>query len=105
MGRWIPEGRGEGISRTRGAAVAAANAMGQAVYSASQDWMNKENDLMSSYAWDVSPRMGSYRTGVLQEMSQQAQGTTINQYIQAVPLTPSELARQSVDAYRRLRWA
>lgn len=105
IGRWIPAGFGEGISRNMGAAVAAANAMGQAVYSASQDWVNKENDLMGSYAWDVSPRMGSYRTGALQEMRQQSQGTTINQYIQSVPLTPSELARQSVDAYRRLRWA
>ena len=36
--------------------------------------------------------------------SQQA-GYTIIQNIQSVPLTPSELARQSVDAYRRLRWA
>lgn len=105
IGRWLPEGMGAGISRNMGAAVAAANAMGQAVYSASQDWVNKENDLMGSYAWDVSPRMGSYRTGALQDMRQQAQGTTINQYIQSVPLTPSELARQSVDAYRRLRWA
>lgn len=105
IGRWLPEGMGAGISRNMGAAVAAANAMGQAVYSASQDWVNKENDLMGSYAWDVSPRMGSYRTGALQEMRQQSQGTTINQYIQSVPLTPSELARQSVDAYRRLRWA
>lgn len=32
-------------------------------------------------------------------------GTTINQYIQAVPMTPAELARKSVDAYDRLRWA
>lgn len=36
--------------------------------------------------------------------AQQA-GYTIIQNIQSVPLTPSELARQSVDAYRRLRWA
>lgn len=32
-------------------------------------------------------------------------GTVINQYIQAVPMTPNELARQSVDAFDRLRWA
>ena len=31
--------------------------------------------------------------------------TVINQYIQAVPMTPNELARQSVDAFDRLRWA
>lgn len=36
--------------------------------------------------------------------AQQA-GYTIIQNIQSVPLTPSELARQSVDAYRRLIWA
>lgn len=35
----------------------------------------------------------------------QKAGDTIVQNIHAVPLTPSELARQSVDAYRRLRWA
>lgn len=32
-------------------------------------------------------------------------GNTINQYISAVPLTPAELARQTVDAFDRLRWA
>lgn len=31
-------------------------------------------------------------------------GTVVNQYIQAVPMTPNELARQSVDAFDRLRW-
>lgn len=35
----------------------------------------------------------------------QSGGTVINQYIQAVPMTPAELARKSVDAYDRLRWA
>lgn len=35
----------------------------------------------------------------------QANGTIINQYIQAVPMTPAELARQSRDAFDRLRWA
>lgn len=31
--------------------------------------------------------------------------TVVNQYIQAVPMTPAELARQSRDAFDRLRWA
>ena len=30
--------------------------------------------------------------------------TVVNQYIQAVPMTPAELARQSRDAFDRLRW-
>lgn len=32
------------------------------------------------------------------------QPVTIQQYIQAVPMTPAELARQSVNAFDRLRW-
>lgn len=102
IGRWLPEGMGAGISRNMGAAVAAANAMGQAVYSASQSWMDKENDLMGSY--NFTPSMGFSKTGALQNMGIKA-GDTIIQNIQSVPLSPAELARQSVDAYRRLRWA
>ena len=39
----------------------------------------------------------NYRQGQISQ-------TVVNQYIQAVPMTPAELARQSRDAFDRLRW-
>lgn len=60
--------------------------------------MRDVNDMISSAMSSVrvSPTQSSGGTV--------SAGTTINQYIQAVPMTPNELARQSVDAFDRLRW-
>lgn len=50
-------------------------------------------------------RFSDSAIGKMQQDSRYNGGSTINQYISAVPMTPAELARQTVDAFDRLRWA
>lgn len=73
--------------------------MAQGIGVGFEDAMRDVNDMISSAMSSVrvSPTQSSGGTV--------SAGTTINQYIQAVPMTPNELARQSVDAFDRLRWA
>ena len=62
---------------------------------------NVQREIEASMGTLSAPSIGQY--SVSRQAEPQGQ-TVINQYIQAVPMTPEELARQSVDAYRRLRW-
>lgn len=112
VGKWLPSGLGQGISKNAKAAVSAANRMGQAVFDATQQWVDRENSLMNGFGTPnldfggyQSPTVAVRKSGVMQDLFRAGGGDTIVQNIHAVPLTPSELARQSVDAYRRLRWA
>ena len=50
-------------------------------------------------------RFSDSSIGKMQQDNRYNGGSTINQYISAVPMTPAELARQTVDAFDRLRWA
>lgn len=50
-------------------------------------------------------RFSDSAIGKMQQDNRYNGGSTINQYISAVPMTPAELARQTVDAFDRLRWA
>ena len=73
--------------------------MAQGIGVGFEDAMRDVNDMISSAVSSVrvSPTQSSGSTV--------SAGTIVNQYIQAVPMTPNELARQSVDAFDRLRWA
>lgn len=73
--------------------------MAQGIGVGFEDAMRDVNDMISSAVSSVkvSPTQSSGGTV--------SAGTVVNQYIQAVPMTPNELARQSVDAFDRLRWA
>lgn len=73
--------------------------MAQGIGVGFEDAMRDVNDMISSAVSSVrvSPTQSSGGTV--------SAGTIVNQYIQAVPMTPNELARQSVDAFDRLRWA
>ena len=104
VGKNIGLGVVEGIVQTTGAAVKAAENMGREVYAASAAWLEQQDALAASYEW-TAPQLATQRTGAIQQASQTWGVGTLVQNIQAVPLTPAELARQSVDAIRRLRWA
>lgn len=68
----------------------------------SGEMRNIQREIDDSMGTLSAPSIGQYN--VSRQAEPQGQ-TVINQYIQAVPMTPSELARQSVDAFDRLRWA
>lgn len=104
VGKNIALGVVEGIVQTTGEAVKAAEYMGRSVYEASAAWLEQQDALAASYDW-TAPQFATQRTGAIQQASQTWGVGTLVQNIQAVPLTPAELARQSVDAIRRLRWA
>lgn len=104
VGKNIALGVVEGIVQTTGEAVKAAEYMGRSVYEASAAWLEQQDALSASYDW-TAPQFATQRTGAIQQASQTWGVGTLVQNIQAVPLTPAELARQSVDAIRRLRWA
>lgn len=54
---------------------------------------------------ETTIRFSDSAIGKMQQDNRYNGGSTINQYISAVPMTPAELARQTVDAFDRLRWA
>ena len=59
---------------------------------------------IDSYASAVASSYQTYHAAPVFR-SANSNGTVVNQYIQAVPMTPAELARLSRDEFDRLRWA
>ena len=88
----------EGLLSGTGRTVNAAVQMATQVLNATKETLG-----IDSYSSAVA---SSYQTYSASPVTYSAAGnTTVNQYIQTVPMTPSELARQSADAFNRLRWA
>lgn len=91
VGKNIVLGMVAGIEDEEGAAVNAMTSLSRKVAGVNMDF-----GIIGNANYSYSGRSnGVVQTG----------GTVVNQYIQAVPMTPAELARQSVDAFDRLRWA
>lgn len=107
IGKNLGLGVAEGLVATTKNAVSAAKSLGQKVYQATAEWATQENDLLGSLEGNFATAFSSPRMAAHKKAADAPGGgnTTIVQNIQAVPLTPSELARQSVDHIRRLRWA
>lgn len=92
IGKNIALGLANGIEDNEDSAVDAMTSMSKKISEVNMDFGISKSGFNASN--NYSPYASNY-----------SGGTIINQYIQAVPMTPAELARQSVDAFDRLQWA
>lgn len=72
-----------------------------------QGWENQIGQIQKEISGSMSVSMMQNESSIRMRGRDSSAGsqTVVNQYIQAVPMTPAELARQSRDAFDRLRWA